>query len=233
MARSHFRNHQQNQSIRNSLLGIFGIIVLIVVLFWFGPQLLITFSLLLNKSDKQDITKNTKGVNYVAPPILNPQPTATNSATITISGSVTSGKTVKLYINGKSDKTTIKKDNSFTFSGVKLEKGGNEIKAKVFTKDDQESNYSETLLINYLDKAPALEITFPKDGDTIDHNPITLSGKTDENVKITVNNFWAITNDDGTFSYQFNLQKGDNHIKIIANDEAGNTTEKELTIKHN
>lgn len=230
MARSHLQKHLRNQSIRNSLLGLGGIIILLILLFSFGPQLLISFSSLLLKNDTTS-SQDKKALTYVAPPILNPLPTATNSATIIVSGETTTGELIKLYVNGKAvDKKSVKKNNTFTFSSVKLTKGTNEIKAKAVTEDDQESNYSPTVTIQYLDKAPTLEISAPLDGQTVKDNP-TLTGKTDTGVKVTVNDFWAITSDDGTFSYRLNLQQGDNRIKIIATDDAGNKAEKEITIK--
>lgn len=231
MARSHLQKHLRKQSIRNSFLGIGGIIILIIILFSFGPQLLITFSLLVKGND-EDVSQKTKKIAYVAPPTINPLPTATNSATIIVSGTTTTGEIIKLYINGKvTDKTSVKKNSLFTFSSVKLTKGTNEIKAKTVTEDEQESNYSPTIIIQYLDKAPSLEITFPQDGQTVNSNPITVTGKTDGGAKVTVSDFWAITNDDGTFSYRLNLQQGDNRVKIVATDEAGNKVEKEITIK--
>ena len=233
MARSHLRNHQIHQSIRNSFIGIVGIILIIAALFWFGPQLLIDFSLLVSKGNKESVQKTTKDVTYVAPPILNPQPSATNSATIIVTGSVTTGKKVKLFVNGKSDTMDVKDDGSFSFQNVKLDKGKNEIKAKAVTDSGKESEYSSSISISYLDKAPSLEITSPHDGDTVDQSPITVTGKTDANVHVTVNDFWAISKDDGTFSYRLNLQSGDNHIKVIATDEAGNTAEKDITVKRN
>lgn len=233
MARSHLRNHQIQQSIKNSLIGILGIILIIVALFLFGPQMLIDFSLLISKRNNGSVQKTTKDVAYVAPPILNPQPSATNSATIIITGSVTTGKKVKLFVNGQSDTTDVKNDGSFSFQSVKLDKGKNEIKAKAVTDSGKESEYSSSITISYLDKAPSLEITSPHDGDTIDHSPITVTGKTGANVHVTINDFWAISKDDGTFSYRLNLQDGDNHIKIVATDDAGNTAEKEITVKRN
>lgn len=233
MARSHLRTHQKNQSIRNSLIGIVGIILIIVALFWFGPQLLIDFSLLISKGNKESVQKTTKDVTYIAPPILNPQPSATNSATIMVTGSVTTGKKVKLFINGKSDTTDVKHDGSFSFQSIKLDKGKNEIKAKAVTDSGKESEYSSSITISYFDKAPSLEITSPHDGDTVDQNPITITGKTDADVHVTVNDFWAISNDNGTFSYRLNLQDGDNHIKVVATDDAENKAEKEITIKRN
>ncbi|HSA83449.1 MAG TPA: hypothetical protein VLF20_01000 [Patescibacteria group bacterium] len=233
MKRSRLRSHLQEQSMHSMLLAIGGIIAIIILLFLFGPQLLINFSLLVKKSsDANETTK--KEVLYIAPPILNPMNEATNSAEIIISGYAQDKQEIRLYINGKQHKkTTVSKDNNFSFSDVKLEKGDNEIKAKVITDDKKESGYSEITTITYIADPPTLDISFPSDGQTIskDNRNITVRGKTNENVKVTINDFWAITKDDGSFSYTLSLADGENTIRIKAKDAAGNETIREIKVK--
>lgn len=217
------------------VLAIGGIIAILVVFFMFGPQLLINFSLLVRKSSGNNDT-NINTVSYIAPPVLDPMSDATKSATITISGYADDNQTIKLYVNGKMvDTTDVKKNKSFKFTDVKLESGSNEIKAKAETDDDKESNYSSIATISYIDKPPSLDISFPQDGQTISKgdSPITVRGKTDPGVRVTVNDFWAISNGDGSFSYSLALHDGDNQIKFMATDDAGNQTTKQITIKTN
>lgn len=194
---------------------------------------LINFSSFVKKStNSKDLQKNN--LTYVAPPVLNPMPEATKSATITISGYAQDKQIIKLYVNGKLvDKTDVNKDKQFIFSDVELDKGLNEIKAKAQTDDNKESDYSSSLTINYIDNPPLLEINSPQDGQSVPKEPLKINGKTDPGVKITINDFWAITEDDGAFSYTLSLHDGDNNIKIIATDAAGNTTTKEITVKTN
>jgi len=59
-----------------------------------------------------------------------------------------------------------------------------------------------------------------------------VHGKTDPNVKVTINDFWAIVDDSGNYSYNLSLKSGDNPIKIVATDDAGNNTEKDLKISY-
>ncbi len=233
MARSRLSQHIQQQSIRNMLLAIGGMIVIIVLLFSFGPDLLINFSLLVKKStDTNDVKKEE--LIYVAPPVLNTLPEATKEETIDVSGYAGEQQEVRLYINGKLiDKKEVDKDKQFTFSKVKLEKGNNEIKAKAVTHDEEESSYSEAVTVAYITEPPTIEIANPQDGQTIskDNKTITVKGKTNEGVKVTVNDFWAISRDDGLFSYTFTLQDGENTIKIKATDAAGNEITKEVKVK--
>jgi outer membrane lipopolysaccharide assembly protein LptE/RlpB len=45
-----------------------------------------------------------------------------------------------------------------------------------------------------------------------------------------VNGFWAVVDDNNNFSYTLPLQSGDNQIKIVAIDQAGNKAEKDLKV---
>jgi bacillopeptidase F len=78
-------------------------------------------------------------------------------------------------------------------------------------------------------------VTSPTDGQTFakDQGSVQVSGKTDNNVKITVNGFWAIVDDSNNFSYALPLQGGENQIKVVAEDKAGNTTQKDIKVTYN
>lgn len=215
------------------LLAIGGIIVIIALAISFGPQLLINFSLLVkNSSDANEVAKEE--ITYIAPPVLNTLPDATKEAKIDISGFAGEKQTVKLYINGKQAGTKeVNKDKQFTFSQIELQKGKNEIKAKAVTEDEKESNYSETATIAYIAEPPTIEVSFPQDGQTLskDNRSIKIQGKTNVGAKVTINDFWAITKDDGSFSYSMSLQDGENTIRIKATDAANNETTKEIKVK--
>lgn len=232
MARSRLRSHIQEQSIHSILLATGGIITIIVLLVIFGPQLLINFSLLVKKSSDAN-EPTTKVLSYIAPPVLNPINEATNSAEVIISGYAQEKQEIRFYVNGKQkEKTTVKKDNQFS-TRIKLEKGTNEIKAKAVLGKDKESDYSETTTIIYINEPPSIDISFPQDGQTFskDNRNIIVRGKTNENVKVTVNDFWAITKDDGSFSYSLSIPDGEHIIRIKATDAAGNETTKEIKVK--
>ena len=63
-----------------------------------------------------------------------------------------------------------------------------------------------------------------------DNRTISVSGKTREGAKVTVNGFWSVMQPDGSFSYRLGLQDGENQIRIVAEDEATNRTEKSLKV---
>lgn len=232
MARSRLKHHLQQQSFKNIFLAIGGIIALIVLMATFGMDILVNLSLLVKKPLGTEIKKDD--LAYIAPPVINPMSEATNSAKIIVSGYAGEKQTVNLYVNGKlADKTTVKKNKQFVFSDIEVEKGSNEIKVRAVAENKKESDYSSITKITYIDKPPTLDITSPQDGQTVTKNngQIQISGKTDPGVKITVNDFWAIVQDDGTFTYMLSINDGETVIKIEATDDANNKTSKEIKVK--
>lgn len=234
MARSRVNQRLVKQTERNLLLIIGGIVLIIVLFLVVGVKLLVNFSLFVEK--KGDTSTDTSSSNEIMiPPILDPLDTATNSATIDITGTAGSGKYVVLYINGKQiKKADVKADNTFAFHDAELDSGTNEVKVKAFSDNDKESKYSDSETVTYSNKAPSLTVDFPNDGETYhkDNNPLKVRGKTDPNIRVTINDFWAMIDDDGNYSYNLPLQNGENKIKVIATDDAGNKTEKDITVSY-
>lgn len=220
------------QTERNLLLVIIGGAVLILVFIFFGVKLLVNFSLFVEK--KNDVSANEQSNNEImVAPILDPIVSATNSASIDVTGIAGSGDYVTLYVNGKQlKKADIKDDNTFAFRDVDLDKGDNIIKAKAFNDDKKESKFSDSESVTYSNKQPSLSVDFPSDGETYhkDNNPLRVRGKTDKNVRVTINDFWAMVNDDGNYYYNLPLQNGDNQITVVATDDAGNKTTKSLKV---
>lgn len=229
--RSRLKQNIKKQNTKN-LVIIFGILLILAI---FGTKLLIGFSVIIDKIKGDDNNaEEVQNIDYIAPPTLNPLPDATNKDKIEISGFTTSsGVSVVLYINGKKkDTAKSNNDNVFIFKDIILDKGENEIKAKSITDQKKQSDYSQVVNISYLDKEPNLEIKEPTDGQKFkkDQSPIRISGTTDPGAKITVNDFWAITSDNGEFYYMYSLKDGGNNLKITSTDQAGNKTTKEINI---
>jgi bacillopeptidase F len=219
---------------RQLILYVGGIIVILFVLFKFGIPALTNLSLFLSSknSSGQETATNSKMV--IPAPVMNEPFTATNSASITVSGTATTKTTVQLFVNSSLvDTQAVKDDGSFSFSGVNLTQQQNTIQTKAKT-DKTTSDYSDTWTVSYIQKAPSLSIDTPHDNDSFDssHPTAVVSGKTDPDVRVTVNGFWAIVTGSGNYSYTLALQNGDNHIDVVATDAAGNTTKQSITVHH-
>lgn len=221
---------------KNILFILIAIIIILVVFFVYGVPLLIKYSVFIggikNSDDKYTSKTNS---SYIAPPVLDPLPSATNKEKITVSGSAQPKQTIKLYINGKYvDKVTVNENGSFSFENALLDEGDNNISAKSLNLS-RESDYSQNVSIKYIDKLPSLDINKPNDQQIISQGDshISVEGKTDPDALVSINDYQTIVDNDGNFSYLLNLQKGENKIKVVATDEAGNKTIKELSVTLN
>ncbi|HSX09749.1 MAG TPA: hypothetical protein VLF93_06355 [Candidatus Saccharimonadales bacterium] len=234
MSRSRLSNNLEKKAIHNIILVIVGFLIIIGIAIFFGYKLLVGFSLLAEKSQGSDnTTANQQNNTYIAPPTLNTAATATNSAQIAISGYAQKNQTINLYLNDDMvDTTSVDSNGKFSFPSVTLKQGQNSITAKTDI-NNKESGPSNTLSITYSKSAPGLSIDKPQDGQTISKNDsptFNIEGKTDIGNQVTVNGFWAIVDDQGNYNYLYTLQNGDNDIKVVATDQAGNQTTKEIHI---
>ena len=222
----------ENQSRKNLFLSIFGIIVVLILLVKFGIPLLVNFSLFLSGQKKDEPSKNASS-SYLSPPVLNQSANATNSAEFIITGTASKDEVINLYVNDSlSEKEEVEDNGNFSFK-ISLKTGDNKIKAKA-AKGDKESDFSNELVVTYRNIPPSLSVDSPTDGQKFEKDQSTarVSGKTDSGVKITVNGFWAVIDENNSFSYNLPLQNGDNTIKIEAVDQAGNKAEKEIKVTY-
>lgn len=198
----------------------------------YGIPFLANFAGFISGLNKTNTTQEKNETSFVSPPILDPLPSVTNKPELEIKGQAADKEKVSVFVNDALvDTKNTNEDGSFTFK-VFLKEGENKIKAKA-TIGDKESDYSDEEIIVYKEKEPTLEIKSPSDGQKFekDQNPIQVTGTTDEGVRVTVNDFWAIMNG-SNFSYSLTLQNGENNINVIATDEAENKTEKSVKVTY-
>lgn len=230
---SRLKEHLKKRAYHNLLLASIGILLIIGMLLLFGTKLLIWFSTTIGTFSGDDTTtqKQEVSIDYIAPPQLDTPVRATNSGMLTISGKASDDTTIHLFRNERYiDKTTVKKDGSFTFSSVTLQTGENVIKAKA-VQDNNESAFSQAVAVTVLNNPPRLTIETPEDGKVYDRGAVKVTGRTDEHVKVTVNGSRAIVDGRGDYTYSYKVKEGENKITIVATDAAGNESKKEITIK--
>lgn len=234
MSSTRLSRREERQSKKKLIYSLVGIVLVLFFLFKFGIPLLTQFSLFIaGKNQGNDTTQTPNQPSFIAPPILNQSFTATNSGQIKVSGTAQNKQQVKLYVNDQVvDTKDTQGDGTFSFDNVTLQNGDNKIQTKAKV-NDKESDFSNTWTVTFQNKAPSLDVNSPSDGQSFSKDPsLTVKGKTDADAKVTVNDFQAIVNDDGTFSYTMQMQNGDNQLKIIAQDAAGNKTEKDLKVTY-
>jgi hypothetical protein len=232
--RSRLALRTKKRSQKTIVLASLGIIVVLILLIKFGLNLLVGFSIFISGNKSQSpISANSSDNSFVAIPVLNPLPNATNSAKIIISGKSQNDKKIHLYINNDL-KDSIQTDNNGNFAFEEtLLPGDNQIQVKA-EKNSKSSDFSNSFTVSFKNSAPSLTIDSPSDGQSFskDQNSINVTGKTDSNVSVTVSGFWAVMNENNNYSYNLTLQNGDNQIKVIATDQAGNTTEKDIKVTY-
>lgn len=233
MRKSRLSQRTEKRTKKTIILTTLGIVVILFLLIRFGTTVLIGFSILLAGKDSASPAVNNSSVNFVPAPVLNSLPVATNSAQVVITGQGESNETIKLYINNSlTDTASTDNNGKFSFS-ENLQTGSNQIEATAL-KNNKTSAYSDIVTVTYNNTPPTLTVNTPSDGQSFskDQNTALVTGKTDPNVTVTVNGFWAVIDENNNFSYNLPLQNGDNQIKIIATDQAGNKTEKDIKVTY-
>ena len=99
MAFSRLNRLQDRKEKRRLLLAVVGIIAIFALVLLFGVKALIGFSLLVDKLRGTTPTTSQQSQFIILPPTIDPPPTATNSATISVTGKGQTGLTLILYVN--------------------------------------------------------------------------------------------------------------------------------------
>ncbi|MDZ7587430.1 MAG: Ig-like domain-containing protein [Patescibacteria group bacterium] len=235
VSKTRWQKKKEKDSLRQAFKYLLFVLGLLFLLIRFGLPALIKMATFLGdlNSSKQPIEKLES--SPILPPRLNPLPMATASAEINISGYSQSGNTVKLFLRGISiEETTADANGEFRFNKIHLKDGENEIYAKANDNQGTESEASTAFTIVVDTEMPKLEINQPQDGQRFfdKDNPITVSGMSEPELNLLINNRFVLVKDDGSFSNSFNLSPGDNQIEVVARDDAGNETKKTLKVNY-
>lgn len=225
MAKSRLLRVEERRERKRLFLSLIGIVAVMAFLAFFGLKILIGFSVFVMRTKGAGPTP-TPAQSILIAPTLNPQPEATNSGDLTITGSATGGTTLVLYLNDtEAKKMSLPSDGNFSLP-LSLRDGTSTLSAKIMDDKGNVSTLSNVITILIKKTPPILQVDQPTDGSTVtsDQNTITVSGKAEENSSVTVNGRLAIVSHDGSFNLVYSLLQGDNTIRIIATDAAGNQT---------
>lgn len=223
---------------KNFIITILIVLVLsYLALIWILPFLITSVSFVRNNSSsKPKVVNDTINYTSLAPPVLNIPYEATSSSRIDIKGYSVANSKVKLYIDDEDKGTTdVSSEGDFTFQNIDLSLGTNNIYAKTLDITDKESLPSKTIKVIYINEKPLLEISQPDDNKVIQggDKKVTISGKTDNNVKVYINANQIIINGDGRFESNQLLNEGDNIFIIQAVDMATNSSIVERKVTYN
>lgn len=207
------------------------ILIILLLLFatmqWLLPNVIGGVDLVKGILNPVKQTDNPTSLNAtLAPPVLFLPYEATSSAAIDIRGYATANSQVKIFLDDElKDTVSVGADGNLVARDIILSLGKNNIYGKTVDEKNTESLPSKTLIITYDNEKPNLVVNEPEDGKIVKEKKITVSGSTEADIPVLVNNSRVITNSEGSFTTTIQLSDGDNTITIKAVDLAENSTE--------
>ncbi|MEN1970283.1 S8 family serine peptidase [Lentibacillus sp. N15] len=157
----------------------------------------------------------------------------TNEKDVTIEGTASPTTTIQLMNNGDEAGTAeVAEDGTFAIE-IKLTEGENEFTA-VSKLDGDKTGASKPVTVTLDTNNPELTIDNPKDGDKTNHETVTVEGTVqDANLDWVKVNGEKAKVTDGAYSKRILLDNGENKIKVVAKDQAGNKTKKNVKLDVN
>lgn len=180
-------------------------------------------------------TKQNQDKDVIPPqsPMLSALPEATNSSSLLVEGYTESGSALDLMVNDSISLTSkAGEDGFFSIVGT-LIPGSNRVYVRAADEAGNMSS-SEVKMVTFDSKAMDLTLSSPKDGVEFfgkNNQVIDLVGEVNKpDSQVIINNSFVVVERDGKFVHRFQLASGNNEIKIVASDKAGNTAEKTIKI---
>lgn len=224
---------EEKRNRRRAFFFFLASIILFLILIFFGIPTLARIAAFLadlrSSAAPVSITDNVPP----APPRFFAQPLATNEARIVLTGTAEAGATVKIFQDGKEIGEVVSGDDGTFQKEVTFSEGENLLKALALDQAGNESQESEVLKIVFDKDPPQITITSPSPGETFsgeDNRLITITGSTNEETQVTLNDRVALIDPEGNFSYQARLEDGENKFNVLARDKAGNETSEEIVV---
>ncbi|MGE8205746.1 S8 family serine peptidase [Heyndrickxia sp. NPDC080065] len=154
----------------------------------------------------------------------------TNEAEIIVEGTASPSTTIQLLNNGENVGTAKVGDDGTFAIPTKLIEGENNFKALSLV-EDKLTKESETVTVKLVLMAPELTIDNPKHGDKTNRETVTVEGTVS-----AANLDWVKVNGqktdvvNGKYSKRVMLDNGENEIKVVAQNIAGNKTTKKVKV---
>ncbi|MBI2052034.1 hypothetical protein HYT33_04745 [Candidatus Roizmanbacteria bacterium] len=230
---SRLERYQKKELRKNIVVFVLIGFLFVVFMSTIGLPLLVNTSLFIGRLLGGGRETPEKRAQILGDFTIDEIPVATNSARIIIGGSVTNISTLEVYLNNaKVKELDVEDESDFSTDIDGLELGENEIYLVGRTKKSNEKRESSTYTVVYKKDKPKLEISEPLDNTKTLRDEVKISGKTDKGNSISVNDAPVTVSSNGDFQTLVKLKDGENKIRIVATDTAGNSEEKTLTITY-
>jgi len=232
---SRLQSVEEKRNLRSTLLFATLTIAVIVLLIFVGVPLFGRLTIFISDLHGGTKTITKTDTTPPAPPRLSNFPVFTNQQSASISGSAEAGSTIKLTFNGSGQETLADTNGNFSFS-LQLADGDNNFSAIAVDASGNQSQQSQNYKITFDNKPPSLTVTSPSDGTSFfgsNQRQVTIQGTTDVSCQLTINDRIVSVNDSGSFQYTTTLNDGSNAFAVKSTDQAGNLTEKDITLNFN
>lgn len=141
----------------------------------------------------------------------------TNENLITVAGTVPAG--TRMRVNGQ--EATVTETGEFSREVI-LQEGENVLKLEAI--DDVGNITSQELIVRRKTAPPLLTVN-TEEGEVFQQSEIQVIGKTDPGTIVTIGGQVVPVSSLGEFQATVNLLTGDNLLDVVAQDQAGNTTQ--------
>lgn len=225
--------HQNKEFTKRVILLAGLLIVIVVLIFTVGFNILLNFSLFIANLGSGGKTQ-TEVVedDFVGNIDIDTIPVATNEAHIIVGGSVLNYPNLEFFVNGQKVKSVANASDRFSEEIVALQKGDNEIYILAKSDNKKHEKKSSTFTVTYIADKPKLELKEPGDGTKTNKNEIKVAGTTAKEVYVKINDAPVVVDAQSAFETSVVLKEGENKITIVAQDAAGNTETKTLTVTY-
>lgn len=228
---SRLQEVEEQRSIKSALI-FGGLSILIVALaIIFGIKAFSKFISVFNRPNSSQVSGTS---NPIPAPSLSALSPYTNQQSIIVRGQSIPNSTVKIFFNNSSDDAVTDGNGNFS-ANISLSKGVNTIYAKTVDNSGNLSGSSSSYIVTYTTETPNLTIKTPQNnqifyGSTQEN--LDIQGSTDANNTLTINDHIVVVDPSGNFNFNFSLQSGDNTLKVISTDQAGNKKEIDLKVTY-
>ncbi len=233
--RSRLWRKEKEKSLRQAVFFSFLTVGLALTLIFLGIPALIRLAVFLGEIRSSSLPIENSDTVPPSPVQLEALPEATNSAQIAVKGYTEPGATVEFFLSGSPAKKVVAEaDGTFNSGSLGLTEGRNQIYATATDTAGNQSQKSEVYELYYDSTPPEIEISEPQENQEFSggQTKVFVKGKTEAKATITINDRLVIVDASGNFSYPLTLSEGENNLKIIVTDKAGNQAEKELTVTY-
>lgn len=224
--------HSKKQNRQRILVSVVLVIAGIVFFFTSGIKLLVSFTLFINQlANGENTESQVRQTEQLSAINIDPIPSATSSSTIIFSGSALSFDSLEIYLNDeKRDEITI--SDTFISEVQGLEKGSNTLYFIAKSSKTKKTEKTQEFDIVFKDEKPKLEVSEPGENARTNKEDIRITGSTDREVTIRINNQPIVVDAEGKFTTLFRLKDGENKIEVTAEDIVGNQEKKSLTVTY-